>query len=140
MKTINNYLKPILVILCLVVLSSCRDDEKPSQPVQKKLSNEEIVSQKWKLDKITFNGQSENVSPYSMEFKPDKNFIFQIPSIHNLPTSGKWALIDQTNKEIILNNTIKLKANPLTENLMVLEYNYKNHKEGDVAVIFTFIK
>ena len=130
----------MLVMLCIMVFASCGEKEKPSPPAPKPLTNEEIVSQNWKLDKVTFNGQSENVAPYTMIFRANKTFSFTIPAIHNLPTSGTWALIDQTNKEIILNNTTKLKANPLTENLMVLEYNYKNHKEGDVAVIFTFIK
>lgn len=136
---INSY--RLVLIALVVALWGCGGDEPPTPTPPTPLTDEQIISQAgWRLESVTFNGQAQNASQFSLKFNGDKSYAFTVPGIPNLTPSGNWSYSKDPTKEITLSGGIKMKVTDLRETRMVLEHTYKNHKEGDVVVIFTYLK
>lgn len=121
-----------LVIFLIGVGFSCKDDPTPNTPPTKS----EMLVQNWRITSVTINGQVSNSYQYSIKFEQNNNFVFTTPGIVGLPQNGTWSL-NPSGTALLLNGSIELTIRSLTQTNFILEYNYENHKEGNVVVLFT---
>lgn len=122
----------ILFMFLIGVGFSCKEDPTPTTPPTKS----EMLVQNWRITSVTFNGQVSNSSQYSIKFQPNNSFVINSPGAVGLPQSGTWSL-NSSETVVLLNNSIELPIRSLTQTSFILEYNYENHKEGNVVVLFT---
>ena len=130
MKLIDKLLYFICFLL-LVSLFSCKDDEEPEK------TKTELLTQNWKLIKLTANGSDQPTDGYTIRFTSSNSYTAR-GALLSLQETGTWAF-NSSESEILLNGgPDKFLINSLTDTNMILTINQTNYKAGDVALKMEF--
>ena len=133
MKLIDNLLY-FACLLLLVSLFSC-DPEEPEPPKQK--TKTELLTQNWKLIKLTANDSDQPTDGYTINFKDSKIYTAR-GALLSVQESGTWAF-NTAETEVLLNGgPDKFLINSLTDTQMILTINQTNYKAGAVELKMEF--
>lgn len=136
MKLINKLLY-FTCLLLLVSLLSCEDDDEtePQTPIAK--TKTELLSQNWKLIKLTANDSDQPTDGYTINFKDSKTYTAR-GALLSVQESGTWAF-NTAETEVLLNGgPDKFLINSLTDTQMILTINQTNYKAGAVELKMEF--
>ncbi|GAB2989881.1 hypothetical protein GCM10027284_03030 [Cyclobacterium sediminis] len=130
MKLINK-LFCFTCLLVLVSLFSCKDDEEPEK------TKTELLTQNWKLIKLTANGSDQPTDGYTIRFTASNSYTAR-GALLSVQETGTWAF-NSSESEILLNGgPDKFLINSLTDTQMTLTINQTNYKAGAVALKMEF--
>jgi hypothetical protein len=130
MKLINK-LFCFTCLLVLVSLFSCKDDEEPEK------TKTELLTQNWKLIKLTANGSDQPTDGYTIRFTASNSYTAR-GALLSVQETGTWAF-NSSESEILLNGgPDKFLINSLTDTHMTLTINQTNYKAGAVALKMEF--
>ncbi|EPR65069.1 hypothetical protein [Cyclobacterium qasimii] len=123
-------------LLFLVSLFSCEpDDPKPDPPKAK--TKTELLTQNWKLIKLTANGSDQPTAGYTINFTSSKSYTAKGPLL-SVQETGTWAF-NSAESEVLLNGgPDKFLVNTLTDTKMILTINQTSYKAGAVSLKMEF--
>lgn len=130
MKLINKLLY-FTSLLLLVSLFSCPGPEDPEK------TKTELLTQNWKLIKLTANGSDQPSDGYTINFTTSNNYTARGPLL-SVQETGTWAF-NTAETEVLLNGgPDKFLINSLTDTQMILTINQTNYKAGAVELKMEF--
>ncbi|MDO6437173.1 hypothetical protein Q4534_07145 [Cyclobacterium sp. 1_MG-2023] len=130
MKLINK-LFCFTCLLVLVSLFSCKDDEEPEK------TKTELLTQNWKLIKLTANDSDQPTAGYTINFDTSKSYTAK-GALLSVQETGTWAF-NTAETEVLLNGgPDKFLINSLTDTQMILTINQTNYKAGAVELKMEF--
>ncbi len=130
----------LLTILLLWVTYACKKETvTPETPDETDTTT--LLTATWRITGLTENGSPVDVTDQdAFTLSANGNYTATIPELSFFPTSGKWALSNDS-KQLILNGGDQvLSIITLNETDLVLEYMYENLKEQDVKYKITMKK
>lgn len=135
-------MKNIFVIVLLIpFLFACPPDDDGDPPMlPESPTTEELVIGSWKINKVIVNNTTNlDTTNYSFSFLANKSFNISAPDVDDpdFPSTGTWKLISNDEK-ILLNDTVELDI-IIDDKEFIIEYSYKNFKEGTVTFQFEMV-
>lgn len=135
MKMTYKFICYLLLVSFIIACGNDGDDDPTPPPPTKK----EMLTQTWRLTKVTANGTEQPSSGYTIRFTTTNTYTANGPML-TVTGSGNWSFNPGETAILLNGGPEQFRIVTLTAGQMVLEVDQETYKAGELKVRFEFQK